>query len=236
MTRILVQRGSAGASSSSSSNQNRSSTSLPGSSSSSAPTQPLASSSSQVLSALKDDDFVEEIQEQVALEESSVASSNYKGDGELLESLGSEQSNNEEKIVDNEKRNGGFDSEDLTREFDGLGVVEEENEESSVQRVACSSCPPPPPVPPPKPASLNSSPRRFLTGSSHAIRIGSSRGTAGRSTFSTRTSPAGSRPSSPRSHCESEGYNSADEQNPNFGSSYDDVVCPITVSIKVDYG
>ncbi|XP_015158687.1 uncharacterized protein [Solanum tuberosum] len=223
MTRILVQRGSAGASSSSSSNQNRSSTSLPGSSSSSAPTQPLASSSSQVLSALKDDDFVEEIQEQVALEESSVASSNYKGDGELLESLGSEQSNNEEKIVDNEKRNGGFDSEDLTREFDGLGVVEEENEESSVQRVACSSCPPPPPVPPPKPASLNSSPRRFLTGSSHAIRIGSSRGTAGRSTFSTRTSPAGSRPSSPRSHCESEGYNSADEQNPNFGSSYDDV-------------
>uniref|UniRef100_A0A0V0ILF8 Putative ovule protein n=1 Tax=Solanum chacoense TaxID=4108 RepID=A0A0V0ILF8_SOLCH len=222
MTRILVQRGSAGASSSSSSNQNRSSTSLPGSSSS-APTQPLASSSSQVLSALKDDDFVEEIQEQVALEESSVASSNYKGDGELLESLGSEQSNNEEKIVDNEKRNGGFDSEDLTREFDGLGVVEEENEESSVQRVARSSCPPPPPVPPPKPASLNSSPRRFLTGSSHAIRIGSSRGTAGRSTVSTRTSPAGSRPSSPRSHCESEGYNSADEQNPNFGSSYDDV-------------
>ncbi|KAL3324895.1 hypothetical protein AABB24_038813 [Solanum stoloniferum] len=223
MTRILVQRGSAGASSSSSSNQNRSSTSLPGSSSSSAPTQPLVSSSSQVLSALKDDDFVEEIQEQVALEESSVASSNYKGDGDLLESLGSEQSNNEEKIVDNEKRNGGFDSEDLTREFDGLGVVEEENEESSVQRIARSSCPPPPPVPPPKPASLNSSPRRFLTGSSHAIRIGSSRGTAGRFTVSTRTSPSGSRPSSPRSHCESEGYNSADEQNPNFGSSYDDV-------------
>ncbi|KAK6776533.1 hypothetical protein RDI58_027534 [Solanum bulbocastanum] len=223
MTRILVQRGSAGASSSSTSNQSRSSTSLPGSSSSSAPTQPLASSSSQVLSALKDDDFVEEIQEQVALEESSVASSNYKGDGELLESLGSEQSSNEEKIVDNEKRNGVFDSEDLTREFDGLGVVEEENEESSVQRIAHSSCPPPPPVPPPKPASLNSSPRRFLTGSSHAIWIGSSRGTAGRSTVSTRTSPAGSRPSSPRSHCESEGYNSADEQNPNFGSSYDDV-------------
>ncbi|XP_055833355.1 OVARIAN TUMOR DOMAIN-containing deubiquitinating enzyme 6-like isoform X2 [Solanum dulcamara] len=226
MTRILVQRGSAGASSSSSSNQNRSSTSLPASSSSSsssAPTQSQASSSSQVLSALKDDEFVEEIQEQVALEESSVASSNYKDDGESLEILGSEQSNNEEKIADNEKKDGGFDSEDLTREFDGLGVVEKENEESSVQRVSRSSCPPPPPVPPPKPASLNSSPRRFLTGSSHAIRIGSSRGTAGRSTVSTRTSPAGSRPSSPRSHCESEGYNSADEQNPNFGSSYDDV-------------
>ncbi|KAJ8552013.1 hypothetical protein K7X08_028456 [Anisodus acutangulus] len=226
MTRILVQRGSAGASSSSSSNQNRSSTSLPGPSSSSAPTQPQASSSSQVLSALKDDEFVEEIQEQVALEESSVGSSNYKGvkgDGESLGSLGSKQSTNEEKIADNEKRDGGFDSEDLTREFDGLRVVEEENEGSSVQRVTRSSCPPPPPVPPPKPASLNSSPRRFLTGSSHAIRLGSSRGSAGRSTVSTRTSPAGSRPSSPRSHCESEGYNSADEQNPNFGSSYDDV-------------
>ncbi|MCD7467489.1 OVARIAN TUMOR DOMAIN-containing deubiquitinating enzyme 6 [Datura stramonium] len=226
MTRILVQRGSAGASSSSSSNQNRSSTLLPGSSSSSAPTQPQASSSSQVLSALKDDEFVEEIQEQGTSEESSVGSSNnkgVKGDDESLGGLGSEQSINEEKIAGNEKRGGGFDSEDLTREFDGLRVVEEENEGSSVQRVTRSSCPPPPPVPPPKPASLNSSPRRFLTGSSHASRLGSSRGTAGRSTVSTRTSPAGSRPSSPRSHCESEGYNSADEQNPNFGSSYDDV-------------
>ncbi|XP_059314892.1 OVARIAN TUMOR DOMAIN-containing deubiquitinating enzyme 6-like isoform X1 [Lycium ferocissimum] len=224
MTRILVQRGSTGASSSSSSNQNRSSTSLPGPSSSPAPTQQQTSSSSQVLSALKDDEFVEEIEEQVALEESSVGSSNYKGvDDESLESLGSEQSTNEEKIADNEKRD--FDSEGLTKEFDGLRVVEEENEGSSVQGVTRSSCPPPPPppVPPPKPASLNSSPRRILTGSSHASRLGSSRGTAGRSTVSTRTSPAGSRPSSPRSHCEAEGYNSDDEQNPNFGSSYDDV-------------
>lgn len=231
MTRILVQRGSAGASSSSSSNQNRSSTSLPGSSSSSAPTQPQVSSSSQVLSALRDEEFVEEIQEQVALEESSIGSSNYKCDDESLESLGSKQSTNEEKVADNENRDGGFDSENLTREFDGLGVVEEENEESSVQRVTRSSCPPPPPppVPPPKPASLNS---RFLTGSSQATRLGSSRGTAGRSTVSTRTSPAGSRPSSPRSHCESEGYNSADEQNPNFGSSYDDVVCSTTVYVN----
>ncbi|KAJ8526366.1 hypothetical protein K7X08_028843 [Anisodus acutangulus] len=156
MTRILVQRGSAGASSSSTSNQNRSSTSLRGPSSSSVPTQPQASSSSQVLSALKDDEFVEEIQEQVALEESSVGSSNYKGDDEQLEILGGQQSTNEEKIADNEKRDGGIDSEDLTREFDGLTVVEEENE--------------------------------------------------GRSAI-----------------CESEDYNSADEQNPNFGSSYDDV-------------
>ncbi|CAN4120196.1 unnamed protein product [Withania somnifera] len=211
MTRILVQRGSAGASSSSSSNQNRSSTSLPGSSSSSAPTQPQASSCSQVLSALKDDEFVEEIQEQVALEESSIGSSNYKdvkGDDESLDSLGCQEITNEEKITENDKRDGGFDTEDLTREFDGLRVVEEENEGVSVQRVTCSSCPPPPPIPPPKPASLNSR---------------SSRGTSGRSTVSTRTSPAGSRPSSPRSHRESEGYNSADEQNPSFGSSYDDV-------------
>ncbi|CAN4119192.1 unnamed protein product [Withania somnifera] len=226
MTRILVQRGSTGASSSSSSNQNRSSTSLPGSSSSSATTQPQASSSSQILSALKDDEFVEEIQEQVSLDESTVGSSNYKGvkgDDESLESLGSELSTNEEKNTENEKRDGGFDTEDLTRESDGLRVVEEKNEGISAQRVTCNSCPPPPPIPPPKPASLISSPRRFPTGSSHVSRLGTSRGTAGRSTISTRTSPAGSRPSSPRSHCESEGYNSADEQNPNFGSSYDDV-------------
>ncbi|XP_016492027.1 OVARIAN TUMOR DOMAIN-containing deubiquitinating enzyme 6 [Nicotiana tabacum] len=225
MTRILVQRGSAGASSSSSSNQNRSSTSLPGSSSSSAPTQPQASSNSQVLSASKDDEFVEEIQEEVALEELSIGSSNYKGvkvDDGLLDSLGSDQSTIEEKIADNETRDGVFVSEGLAREYDGLRVVEVENEGSSVQRAICSSCPPPPPVPPPKPASLNSSPRRFPLGSSHAGRIGSSRGTAGRPTVSTRTSPAGSRPSSPRSHCD-EGYNSADEQNPSFGSSYDDV-------------
>lgn len=234
MTRILVQRGSAGASSSSSSNQNRSSTSLPGSSSSSAPTQPQASSNSQVLSASKDDEFVEEIQEEVALEELSIGSSNYKGvkvDDGLLDSLGSDQSTIEEKIADNETRDGVFVSEGLAREYDGLRVVEVENEGSSVQRAICSSCPPPPPVPPPKPASLNSSPRRFPLGSSHAGRIGSSRGTAGRPTVSTRTSPAGSRPSSPRSHCD-EGYNSADEQNPSFGSSYDDVVCSTILSIK----
>ncbi|KAF3622777.1 hypothetical protein FXO37_32186 [Capsicum annuum] len=41
------------------------------------------------------------------------------------------QSTSEEKIIDNEKRDGGFGSEDLTREFDALGVMEEENEESS---------------------------------------------------------------------------------------------------------
>ncbi|KAM3303161.1 OVARIAN TUMOR DOMAIN-containing deubiquitinating enzyme 6 [Capsicum chacoense] len=226
MTRILVQRGSAGASSSSSSNQNRSLTSLPGSSSSSAPTQPQASSSSQVLSAVRDDDeSMEEIEEQGTLEDPSVGSSNYKGvkgDDESVEILGSEHSTSEEKIADNEKRDGGFDSEDLTREFDALGVLQEENEESSVQRVTRSSCPPPPPVPPPKLVSLNSSPRRFLSSSSHSSRLASSRGMAGRSTVSTRTSPAGSRPSSPRSHCESEGYNSADEQSPKFGSSYDD--------------
>ncbi|PHU06640.1 hypothetical protein BC332_23129 [Capsicum chinense] len=55
----------------------------------------------------------------------------YKGDDESLEILGSEHSTSEEKIIDNEKRDGGFGSEDLTREFDALGVMEEENEESS---------------------------------------------------------------------------------------------------------
>ena len=41
--------------------------------------------------------------------------------------------------------------------------------------------------------------------------------------MASRTSPTGSHPSSPRSHGDGEGYNSADEQSPCFGS-YDDAV------------
>lgn len=82
------------------------------------------------------------------------------------------------------------------------------------------SCPPPPPVPPPKPSvagNLNS--RRSVAWGLHSGSVGSSRRTAWPPA---RTSPAGSRPSSPRSHNESEGYNSADEQKPCLVSSYDD--------------
>lgn len=65
---------------------------------------------------------------------------------------------------------------------------------------------------------------RSVSGSPNAARSGSSRRAVAWPVVTTRTSPSGSRPSSPRSHGESEGYNSADEQSPCFASSYDDLV------------
>ena len=67
---------------------------------------------------------------------------------------------------------------------------------------------------------------RFGSDGSNSVRIGSPRRAVAWPIVSTRTSPTGSRPSSPRSHGESEGYNSADEQNSCFVSSYDDAVSP----------
>nr|XP_009789379.1 PREDICTED: uncharacterized protein LOC104237015 isoform X3 [Nicotiana sylvestris] len=225
MTRILVQRGSTG-SSSSLSNQNRSSVSLPESSaSSSAPLQPQASSTSQVPSALKDDELVGEFPESIVLDEFSVGSFNHKGEGDdaSLENFSSDRSHLEEKIIDNEKiGDGAFVCGDSVKGSSGLSVEAAENEGTSVQGAKSSSCPPPPPVPPPKPVSLSCSPRKFSSGSSNAVLLGSGE-LVGRPNVSTRTSPAGSRPSSPRSHSESEGYNSADEQNPKFGSSHNDM-------------
>ncbi|XP_009609013.1 OVARIAN TUMOR DOMAIN-containing deubiquitinating enzyme 6-like isoform X2 [Nicotiana tomentosiformis] len=225
MTRILVQRGSTGCSSSSS-NQNRSSVSLPESSaSSSAPLQPQASSTSQVPSALKDDELVGEFPESIVLDEFSVGSFNHKGEGDdaSLENFSSDRSHLEEKIIDNEKiGDGAFVCGDSVKRSSGLSVEAAENEGTSVQGAKGSSCPPPPPVPPPKPMSLSCSPRKFSSGSSNAVRLGC-RELVGRPNVSTRTSPTGSRPSSPRSHSESEGYNSADEQNPKFGSSRNDM-------------
>ncbi|KAG2331888.1 hypothetical protein Bca4012_018540 [Brassica carinata] len=81
---------------------------------------------------------------------------------------------------------------------------------------------PPLPVPPPKPSS-NVSPgyRRSVLESFGAVRIGATRrGAASRSLVSTRSSPTGSHPSSPRSHGENEGYNSSDEHMPCFVPSH----------------
>ncbi|KAL2932718.1 Neutral protease 2-like protein MEP8 [Bienertia sinuspersici] len=79
---------------------------------------------------------------------------------------------------------------------------------------ASSQPPPPPPIPPPKPSGSNSNSnsivRRFVSDSP-------------RIPARTSASASASRPSSPRSHGESEGYNSADEQTPSFGSSYYDL-------------
>lgn len=224
MTRILVQRGSA---SGSSSNSTRSS--LPSSSSARGEQQIF----SQVPSASKDEEVGEEVLEQVVVDEltdycPSSDNKAAKNDDLLMESFHSDRNENtSDESVDGEKvctddvvRPG-----DLIKGLGGLRISAIENESfsgHSSQMVIGSSHPPPPPVPPPKPAAANSNSRRSVSGSSNAVRIGSSRRAVAWPVVSTRNSPSGSRPSSPRSHGESEGYNSADEQNPCFGSSYDD--------------
>jgi OTU domain-containing protein 5 len=95
----------------------------------------------------------------------------------------------------------------------------------SPQMAGAASHPPPPPAPPPKPSSSgNSGLRRMGSGSSNSVRIGSTRRPVAWPPVAARTSATGSRPSSPRSLADCEGYNSADEQGPCYTSSYDDSV------------
>ncbi|KAI3461274.1 hypothetical protein Pfo_017937 [Paulownia fortunei] len=231
MTRVLVQRGSAGLSSSS--NQNRSSTSVSVPSPSSSSTSPQQQLTSIPQAVPAGENLVEEEQEQIVVDELSeycgVLDSKSKGPNSEDLSPGSLNSDHHEgeKIVDHEKvlNDEGVGSGNLGKGCGGLTVMEEETDAmtgSSLQVVSGSSHPPPPPVPPPKPSSMNFSSRRFASGDLNAVRIGSSRRPAGWPGVSSRSSPTGSRPSSPRSYCEGEGYNSADEQSPCFSSSYDD--------------
>ncbi|CAL5436318.1 unnamed protein product [Camellia sinensis] len=223
MTRILVQRGSTG----SSSNTNKPS-SLPGSSSS-APPQ-LQITTPQVASAVKDDEIGEEVQEQVVVDDfvecfDSGDNKAAKSDDLLPERFQGDQDDDDEAIDSEKVGNDDVGSDDLTKGVGVLRIMDNENDGSSgkpLQTVTGCSYPPPPPVPPPKPSSTNSFPRRSVSGSSNSLRSGSSRRAAAWPIVSTRTLPTGSRPSSPRSHCESEGYNSSDEQSPSFGSSYRD--------------
>ncbi|KAI7990885.1 OTU domain-containing protein 5-B [Camellia lanceoleosa] len=222
MTRILVQRGST----SSSPNTNKLS-SLPGSSSS-APPQ-LQITTPQVASAVKDDEIGEEVQEQVVVDDfvecfDSGDNKAAKSDDLLPERFQGDQDDDDEAIDSEKVGNDDVGSGDLTKGVGVLRIMDNENDGSSgkpLQTVTWCSYPPPP-VPPPKPSSTNSFPRRSVSGSSNSLRSGSSRRAAAWPIVSTRTLPTGSRPSSPRSHCESEGYNSSDEQSPSFGSSYGD--------------
>lgn len=218
MTRILVQRGSSG----SSSNTNRSSSSLPSSSSSSAPPQPQFIGSE---ASSKEEDTVEQVQEIVSVDEFAGSSGSCDSKEPRIEDLATETLHSE---VNDDTKDGNNDdvvgSGEMMKEFGGLRISEQENVSSgySLQAVSGSSYPPPPPVPPPIPFAASANSRRFVP--NNAGRIGSSRRAAAWPVVSTRSSPTGSRPSSPRSHCENEGYNSADEQSPCFGSSYDDAV------------
>lgn len=224
MTRILVQRGSAG---SSASNPTRSSL-LPGSSSSSsssAPPQPQVTATSQAGSAVKDEEIAEDVQEQVV---NDCVNYNKATRIDHLSPESLHRDHNDDEAIDIEKV--GIDdvgSGDLTAEIAAIQIRDDENDGSrgkSLQTDTGRSYPPPPPVPPPKLSSVHSVPRRIVSSSLNPPRTGSSRRAVAWPIVSTRTSPTGSRPSSPRSHCESEGYNSADEQSPCFGSSYNDAV------------
>ncbi|KAJ6986109.1 hypothetical protein NC653_023887 [Populus alba x Populus x berolinensis] len=225
MTRILVQRGSG-----SSSNQSRA-----GSSSSAARPDTQGTSIPQSASTVRDEEISEEVQEQVEVDEvlENSGSDDNKVvqidelltvsiNGDRIESLNDD-------IVDNEKvgNDEGVGSGDLVKGLSGLilerSLVESEGSSAGYPEVGSGSPrPPPPPVPPPKPALTNSNSRRFMSGASNSVRIGSSRRAVAWPVVSTRSSPTGSRPSSPRSHGENEGYNSGDEQNPCFVSTYDD--------------
>ncbi|KAL9247322.1 hypothetical protein vseg_020766 [Gypsophila vaccaria] len=224
MTRILVQRGSSGSSSSS---QNRSS--VP--SSSNAPTQPQgAAAAAQVNVAVKSEDEVLEQQIVVSdLPESCVASGSkaVKSDDALDDGSGQNQELVDDG-VDDAKIGCEVNQVDLMRGFSGLNVLENSKNEcvgksgDTLQSVTGSSQPPPPPVPPPKSSGSYPNLMRYASGTSDSPRIGPSRRPSVWPA-SARTSPSGSRPSSPRSHCDNEGYNSADEQNPCFGSSIYDL-------------
>ncbi|KAJ8615062.1 hypothetical protein MRB53_034434 [Persea americana] len=227
MTRILVQRGSVG----SSSNQNRSP--LPGSSSASA-SQLFAP---QIPSTSKDEEQDKEVQNPCALDglHDCCGSNDEKtprNDDVLSETIqgvknevvASEFSDKEKAGIDD-----GVDAGTVVQELSGPQILEKfDFDESEGSGVGCShvvsgsSHPPPPPVPPPKPSMANLSSRRTVSGGSSAPWIGSSRRAVAWPVVSTRTSPSASHPSSPRSYGEGEGYNSADEQNSCFGSSYDD--------------
>ncbi|KAJ6830759.1 OTU domain-containing protein 5 isoform X2 [Iris pallida] len=194
MTRILVQRGSS--SSSSNPNPGRPSPSLPPPQS----TLPKEEEEKEVLENPGGSD--ELIDRPEGVESQSVASND-----DLLPEAGPSESVSKEKNFGDEVA-------------DTASSVCSGCEPSQV--VTGGSYPPPPPVPPPRPPASNFGPRRAVLGCWNAGRVGSPRRQSAWPVVSTRTSPSGSRPSSPRSYVEGEGYNSADEQGPCFVSSYDD--------------
>lgn len=218
MTRVLVQRGSSGGSSSNS-NPNPTPNRSSAASSSSVRAEPNVS----VSPAPKNEESGEEVAGVVVSDEILEG----RSEGPMM----GEQKDNS---CDDEVAAAVVVESDVKEEELGKGVsglrerVASEIEGSSGYPNSLSGgnssggfCPPPPPppVPPPKPSTGNLNSRRNVLGSLSSSCVGSLR-----HVVSARTSPAGSRPSSPRGNNESEGYNSADEQMPCYVSSYDDFV------------
>ncbi|ERN13062.1 hypothetical protein AMTRI_Chr11g150800 [Amborella trichopoda] len=241
MTRILVQRGSG------SSSSNRAS----GSSSNSAPNS-VSTVSSPSSHVTREDDSDKDTNDIITSFDGLVHESSIFGDEKLqsnegeanqepsietgIEEWSEARPKSSQSIVANQEKE---EIEELgdsevtgsvpvsidSTSFRGTGKFEGDESDvlsnGSSQFASGSSYPPPPPVPPPKP-SANSSNRRIVSGGSAVVRSGPSR-RSGWPVVSSRTSSSGSLPSSPRSFGEGEGYNSADEQGPCFGSSYADI-------------
>lgn len=215
MTRIFVQRGSVG----SSSNANRPpSNSVP---------QPSAS---QAASSSRDQDVEKQVlEDQSALDDPREPSES--GDDKILK--------HDDPGASTEVEGGSnvcFEEDRSMHDVSASTVIRQETREPCVnqkdsvrlctgssQIVNGGSYPPPPPAPPPKRFSTNLGSRRTSLGSSNTARISSLRRQSAWPGVSTR-SPSESRPSSPRSYGEGEGYNSADEQGPCYASSFDDSV------------
>ncbi|GJN03013.1 hypothetical protein PR202_ga20410 [Eleusine coracana subsp. coracana] len=226
MTRIFVQRGAAGSSSSS----GRS-----GPQQVQQQQQPAAvvreeelplQAQPQPPELLVSDDAIAQVHE--GSESISCSSKPLRPDDPISESSSSaEERAGREKPPKDESNV--IDTTFLVEELTGLHFSDQFEHGSSAppgtgssQMVGAAPHPPPPPAPPPKPSSGNSGLRRMGSGSSNSVRIGSSRRPIAWPPVTARTSPSGSRPSSPRSLADGEGYNSADEQGPCYASSYDD--------------
>ncbi|KAG6475371.1 hypothetical protein ZIOFF_064589 [Zingiber officinale] len=213
MTRIFVQRGS-------SSNSNR-------------PPSNSTPPSSQASSTSKDDPEKQIIEDQNVIEDS----------GDRLESVEDKISKHDESsqvinvegatnVYEENKSsiNDVLDSSAPRAETSEHHLGQEDALRSGIvplvigspQIATGASYPPPPPAPPLKPFLTNQSSRRMGLGSSNSVRIGSSRRQTPWPVVGAR-SPSNSRPSSPMSYGEGDGYNSADEQGPGYATSYGDV-------------
>lgn len=217
MTRIFVPRGSGG----SSSNQNRPS-SLP---------QP--SIGTQAASSISRD---EEQEKDANFQENSVSA-------ELTDQFSDEKQTKSDELLsensDEPLADESTDSSLVTAALSRIRLSEDSEQIGSFQMstgspqvMGSASYPPPPPVPPPKPTQGNnntnssSNLRRMGSGGlNNSVRIGSSRRSGAWPPLSSRSSGSGSRPASPRSIAESDGYNSADEQGPCYmpSNNYDAV-------------
>lgn len=237
MTRIYVQRGSSTGGTSQNPNTNANNPNQnPNHGRAGAGSSTARPEQTQVQSAAKDEESVEEQHKLTVGDEVleyAGTSNRVKNDELFMESLQLEESDaplGMEVLADVPGKDVKEEVEGSQESIKGLTgerpVPENEGlcEDNSVNVVGGGSHPPPPPVPPPKPSATNLTSRRGASGSPNAVNAGSPRRTNVWPVVSARSSPAGSRSSSPKAHNESDGYNSADEQNPCYVSSYADAV------------